>query len=107
MPRAAIAALLLIGAFLWIGAAIGCGYWCKTIGQRKGRSPWAGFALGALLGFLETPLAGLAVVGVSYTLTGRSKGPSRRSTATVIALVAVAAFVAFSVVFQGVVHAHG
>ncbi len=102
-----IAALLIIAAIFWVGAAFGLGYWCKIIWQRKARSPWAGFALGTLLSLLETPIAGLAVVGVSYALADRSKGPSPRSAVAVVGLVAVAAIVVFSVVFQAVVHAHG
>ena len=92
---------------MWVSAALGIGYWCFSIWRAKGRSPWRGFVLGFLLSFVETPIAGLVVVGVSYALGDRTRGPTPRSNVVVGILIAVAALAAFAILFQAVATLHG
>ena len=50
---------LLVLLLLWIGLAIGCGYWARSILAGKGRSGTAGFWLGFCLGITGVLIAAL------------------------------------------------
>lgn len=85
-----------------LGAALGIGYWCYFIWQRKRRPPWTGFVLGFLLSFYLTPLAGLVGVGLSYRMAGRDAASAQGRGAKVVfgILLGVTIVVVFSVVVQ-------
>jgi hypothetical protein len=96
--------LLLV--LCWLIGALGIAYWCYFIWRRKGRSQWTGFALGFLLTFFLTPIAGLVVVPISYGLADRNAGASRSGIRLGVSVfIAIVIVVALSIVVQAVLHA--